>query len=442
MHRRYGHACALILTVSVFALSSCSLSQVLNPPTEISRSQLPVEPVYIQQQRGTAIYYPKGAQPVMSAQSQGVSIQGGGDTRLAYTQSAGESLGMQVQSSLAEAEALVASGETRMQEGNVREAVLEFERARILIEQELDPALAQIQSQSQIQGGVSILSTSQIQGVSGERTELVGRINEAYDARGAGDMQQELDKVSKLREETRYQLTPISVAPSSNSINSRLIPVTRPSQPQQITPTSPTDQSWNWQDEFSGEVERNIRIFQQRQADFERCLQRANQYFPQVASILRSYGVPPEIGYIALIESGFQPNAASSSGRAGLWQLSVAQARQYGLSTSAGRDQRFSIEASTYAFARYISSLYQRAGTWRLAVISHSPQQDYLAKLIAAMAIAGDPQAYGFNVYTPNLSGYTDTSWTQGWSGGQSSQFPAVQSHQPEMLEPPSATLY
>jgi len=436
MYRRYGHVCALVLTISAFALSSCSLSQVFNPPKETSRSQVPAEPVYIQQQRGVAIYYPNGAQPVMSTQSQGVSIQGG-DTRYAYTQSTGESLVMQVQNSLAQTEALVASGEARMQEGNVREAVLELERARILIEQQLDPALSQIQSQSQIQGGMSILAI-QIQGVSGERADLVDRINEAYDLNGVIDQQKEQEKLNKLREESRYQLTPISS--SSSAGNSRLMPVTRPNQ--QTTPTVPTDQSWNWQDEFSGEVERNIRIFQQRQSEFERCLQRANQYFPQVASILRSYGVPPEIGYIALIESGFQPNAVSSAGRAGLWQLSVAQARQYGLRSSAGRDERFSVEASTDAFARYMSALYQQSGTWRLAVIRHASQQDYLSKLFAAMAIASDPQAYGFNVYTPNLSIYTDTSWTQGWSGGQSPQFPAAQSLQPEMLEPPSATLY
>ena len=431
-----------MLTMSVFALSSCSLSQVLNPPTDANRSQMPAEPVYIQQQRstGVAIYYPRSGQPIMSAQPQSV-IQGG-DTQLSYTQSTGESLVMQVQNSLSEADALVSSGEARMREGDLRSAVLELERARILIEQDLDPALAQIKTQSTIQGGVSILSTSQIQGVSGERAELVDRINEAYDLNGVIDQQKEQDKLNKLREESRFRLTPVSSAPSAG--NSRLMPVERPNQtPQQTTPINPTpDQSWNWQDEFSGEVERNMRIFQQRQSDFAQCLQRANQYFPHVASILRSYGVPPEIAYIALIESGFQPNAVSSSGRAGLWQLSAAQARQYGLRVSSGRDERVSLDASTHAFARYISSLYQHAGTWRLAVISHSPRQDYLAKLIAAMAIARDPQAYGFNVYTPNLSGYTDTSWAQGWSGGQAPQAAPQQSAPVEMLEPPSATLY
>lgn len=431
---------AIMLTMSVFALSSCSLSQVLNPPTDASRSQTPAEPVYVQQQRntGVAIYYPRSGQPIMSAQSQSI-IQGGGDTQLSYTQSTGDSLVMQVQNSLTEADALVSSGEARMREGDLRNAVLELERARMLIEQDLDPALAQIKTQSTIQGGISILSTSQIQGVSGERTDLTDRIDEAYNLDGVINQQQELAKLNKLREESRFRLTPVSSA-----ANSRLMPVERPNQqPQQITPIVQTpDQPWNWQDEFAGEAERNIRIFQQRQSEFAQCLQRANQYFPQVASLLRSYGVPPEIAYIALIESGFQPNAVSSSGRAGLWQLSVAQARQYGLRVSSGRDERFSIDASTHAFARYISSLYQRAGTWRLAVISHSPQQDYLAKLIAAMAIARDPQMYGFNVYTPNLSGYTDTSWAQGWSGGQASQVAPLQSTPVEMLEPPSATLY
>ena len=49
---------------------------------------------------------------------------------------------------------------------------------------------------------------------------------------------------------------------------------------------------------------------------------------------------------------------------------------------------------------------------------------------------------YLVNVYTPNLSGYTDTSWAQGWSGGQSPQAAPQQFAPVEMLEPPSATLY
>ncbi len=403
---------------------------------------MPAEPVYVQQQRnGVAIYYPRSGQPIMSAQpQQGVLIQGNG-TRLDDPQSTGESFVLQVENSLAEAEALVSSGEARLREGNLRDAVREFERARILIEQELDPALSHIDRQTQIQGGVGILSTSQIQGVSGERADLIDRINEAYDLRGASGQQEELDKLNKLRQEDRFQLTPVSSAPSAG--NSRLMPVERPNQsPQQITPVIPApSQVWNWQDEFSGDVERNIRIFQQRQADFEQCLLRADQYFPQVVSILRSYGVPPEIAYIALIESGFQPNARSSSGRAGLWQLSASTARQYGLRTSSGRDERLSVEASTHAFARYMSSLYQSAGSWQLAVMKHSPQQDYLSKFVAAMTIASDPQTYGFRVNAPNISGYTNMSWTQGMSG-QSTQFPDSRSQRTEMLEPPASTLY
>ncbi len=196
-----------------------------------------------------------------------------------------------------------------------------------------------------------------------------------------------------------------------------------------------------------------------RAADFRSCLAQANQHFPQVTSILSQEGVPQELAYIALIESGYQPSARSSSGAAGLWQLSKSVARAYGLNTSSSSDERLSVTASTRAFARYIKDLQRRFGNWELAILgyhlgdnalrgavnyvgSSDPQRivaysssarAYLSKFAASMMITNNPNAYGFDGALSNMSG----QYVHHPSGVQYSENASV-----GMFEPPVVTLY
>jgi hypothetical protein len=167
---------------------------------------------------------------------------------------------------------------------------------------------------------------------------------------------------------------------------------------------------------FAEEVNRNINLFLSRRGDFTNCLFRANRDFPYVVSLLRLEGVPDYLAYIALIESGYQADARSSSGEAGLWQLSPSLARQYGLRVENLIDERLLITPSTKAFARYIKTLYHRYGSWEQAVIEFSHERDYLAKLIAASEIATSPRKHGFYIDLPNMSGHHSISLNSEWS--------------------------
>jgi membrane-bound lytic murein transglycosylase D len=130
---------------------------------------------------------------------------------------------------------------------------------------------------------------------------------------------------------------------------------------------------------------------------------RANQYLPQVKAILTELGVPEDLAYIPLIESGYQPLVKSSSGQAGLWQLSPSIARSYGLIVTDVLDERLEVDASTRAFARHIFQLYRSTGSWDRAIASFSPADNYLAQLTAGITIAKNPRAYGFSVDLPNI---------------------------------------
>lgn len=426
---------------SLLLLSSCGLVQAIRPSfDDNSRSQTPSEPTLLQRHRqGVAVYYPGQSVTIMTVpqaaqDDQTYQIQGADQSSI---QATSDILSNQMQMSLIEADAHTQAGEERMREGNVLEAVREFERARVLIEEQVDPALSHIEGQAQKSGTMSIMATSQIQGIVGERNDVMDRVNGAYNSDAISGNRQNVDAVDKLRNESRLKLTPISNAPSGAARS--IVPVDRPTQPIQQPTTTIT--AFDIGEDFSGDIERNIGLLQSRYEDFAQCLLRANQYFPQVTSILRSYGVPDDIAYIALVESGYQAHGLSRFGGAGLWQLPKAVARRYGLRVNSSRDERMSLEASTHAFARYISALHQQTGDWRIAVIRFSPQRDYLAKLIAVMRVAQNPQAYGFGVDVPNLAGYSSQSFTQGGSGWQ----PANAPRRPSInvtLEPPAATLY
>lgn len=272
----------------------------------------------------------------------------------------------QLNEALIEAEAHVRAGEARMQEQRPFDAFREFERARLLIEQDVDPTLHYIESQASVQGGMSIMSTSSIQRVQTQREDLLARTNRVYDFYAMYAEREAREKVNVLRKANKPNLQPISLAEEPRILReSRLLISPKP---QPVTISSVINLAWVSDEETNRYISRFLR----RDADFHSCLVRANQYFPQVASILTGERVPEDLAYIALIESGFQPSAKSSSGEAGLWQLSRSTARTYGLTVTSQVDDRVNIHESTRAFARYMDNLYRRFGSWELAIMAYA----------------------------------------------------------------------
>ena len=162
---------------------------------------------------------------------------------------------------------------------------------------------------------------------------------------------------------------------------------------------------------------------------FARYLGRMDKYASMISAKLAQRGMPQDLMYLAMIESGFNPTAKSPAHASGLWQFVSETARRYGLTVNRKVDERNDPAKATDAALSYLADLYNRFGSWYLAAAAYNtgenrvgrimrevtgsergtdadyyriasllPQetQDYVPKLIAAARIAKEPEKYGF----------------------------------------------
>jgi len=176
--------------------------------------------------------------------------------------------------------------------------------------------------------------------------------------------------------------------------------------------------------DYTPGVAQSIRYFQTdaRQV-FSRWLSRSRTYMPMLRQIFRDAGLPEDLAYQAMIESGFKPYARSRARAVGLWQFVRHTARLYGLKNNTWVDERRDPEKSTRAAARHIQHLYDLFGDWRLVVAAYncgqgrlgramqkSNTRDYwkleglpretrnhVPRFMAAVLISKDPEWFGFN---------------------------------------------
>jgi membrane-bound lytic murein transglycosylase D len=157
----------------------------------------------------------------------------------------------------------------------------------------------------------------------------------------------------------------------------------------------------------------------------ERYLSRSTRYEKLMKKILRQNGLPEDIIYIALIESGFSPRAISRAAAVGYWQFIRGTGKRYGLQINSFIDERRDPEIATQAAADYFKELYGEFNSWFLAMASYNvgegrvrreikrnktndfwvlakkrriPKEtvNYVPKYLAARLIAKDPEKYGF----------------------------------------------
>jgi membrane-bound lytic murein transglycosylase D len=159
---------------------------------------------------------------------------------------------------------------------------------------------------------------------------------------------------------------------------------------------------------------------------FRKWMSRSTRYIPAMEPILESNGLPKDTVYLAMIESGFSPQAYSWARAAGPWQFIPATARLYGLKQDFWVDERRDPTKSTQAAARYLHQLYSDLGDWYLAWAAYNAgggklsrmivrkgtydfwqlsdgkglakeTKHYVPKLIACALIAKHPNAFGFD---------------------------------------------
>jgi membrane-bound lytic murein transglycosylase D len=116
---------------------------------------------------------------------------------------------------------------------------------------------------------------------------------------------------------------------------------------------------------LNGLVKRYVDDFVAQPAGLERSFRRSRPYLPEMVSLLKSEGLPPDLVYLSFAESGF------SSRGAGPWQLNVVTARRYGLLINRWVDERRDPIRSTRAAAEYLATLHDQTGSdWRMTLVA------------------------------------------------------------------------
>lgn len=174
------------------------------------------------------------------------------------------------------------------------------------------------------------------------------------------------------------------------------------------------------------QVEKWMAYFQGRgRPHFAKWLSRSGRYIPMMREILIENGLPEDLVYLSMIESGFYPYAYSRARAVGQWQFIYHTGIRYGLKVDWWIDERRDPEKSTIAAAQYLKDLHDEFQHWYLAAAGYNAGEgkisraikryntedfweiskyryikpetkNYVPKLIAASLIAKNPESYGF----------------------------------------------
>jgi soluble lytic murein transglycosylase-like protein len=172
----------------------------------------------------------------------------------------------------------------------------------------------------------------------------------------------------------------------------------------------------------------------ERKEIISRYLSRSSRYLPMIKEVFQEYGLPEDLAYLAMIESGFNAKAYSHANASGMWQFIKGTGLRYGLAIDSYVDERRDPEKSTRAAAKYLLDLYKQFGSWYLSAASYNcgegrvqrelnqsthknfwelsanmclpnETKNYVPQMIAATIIAKNPEKFGFRnlSYLPPL---------------------------------------
>ncbi|MDO5537727.1 MAG: lytic transglycosylase domain-containing protein, partial [Desulfovibrionaceae bacterium] len=126
---------------------------------------------------------------------------------------------------------------------------------------------------------------------------------------------------------------------------------------------------------------------------------RAEKYLVYAKGVFRSRGMPEELAYLAIVESGYNPKARSQAGAAGAWQFMPYTGMKFGLQQDSWEDERLDVYSATVAAAEYLKKLYGQFGDWPTAIAAYNAGE---GKMGRACKAAGKRTFFG--VLTRNES--------------------------------------
>jgi len=176
-------------------------------------------------------------------------------------------------------------------------------------------------------------------------------------------------------------------------------------------------------------VERALDLFAGREREFFiAAYRRSGKYRPAIVRALNEAGLPEELSWLPLIESGFKIRAMSRARALGLWQFIASTGYKFGLKRNMWIDERMDPDKSTSAAIAYLKELHQIFGDWTTVLAAYNcgerrvlnriksqrinyldnfwdlyerlPRETafYVPKFLAVLHILNDPEAHGFTL--------------------------------------------
>ncbi len=183
---------------------------------------------------------------------------------------------------------------------------------------------------------------------------------------------------------------------------------------------------------FVAEVQRYIEFYRGHNREFfERSFRRKHKYWPAIEAVFGPRNIPVELGYMALVESGFNPRARSRAGARGLWQFIPSTGKRYGLRRV---DDFYDVQMATEAASEYLLDLigifgspsfllataaynagegriqrclrgledpFEGRNFWEIRGCLARETREYVPQIMAAAVIATDPGRFGFDLPSP-----------------------------------------